>query len=121
MITYEGLHLHYAYPLFQPEPVDRPFKKPKRSNSEVQAQELQGGEQISQPNYDLGPPFVDHHQQQEDLGPNEVMGSQGLLEDIVPLIVRKPIVYKNTSPNSSSYPSPLSFSWSPHYSPLCFN
>ncbi|KAM7468066.1 hypothetical protein LguiB_015628 [Lonicera macranthoides] len=129
VITYEGLHLHYAYPFFQPEAVDQPFKKSKRSSSEVQAQELKGGEQISQPNYDL----VDHHQQQqqqqqeeEDLEPNEVMGSQGLLEDIVPLIIRKPIVNTSNSSSSSSYPSspptsPLSFSWSPHYSPLCFN
>ncbi|XP_065854430.1 probable WRKY transcription factor 57 [Euphorbia lathyris] len=104
IITYEGLHLHFAFPyLEQPQAQAQvqspPLKRPKKM-------EAQSNESIitSQP--------------------------QGLLEDIVPLMVRNPSKNMNENGNgssnsssSSSYPSPptspSSFSWSSNYSYSC--
>lgn len=47
--------------------------------------------------------------------------SQGLLEDIVPLLIRKPFIVSSSSSHLSSSPptSPSTISWSPEDSPNC--
>ncbi|KAL0375223.1 UNVERIFIED_CONTAM: putative WRKY transcription factor 49 [Sesamum radiatum] len=123
IITYEGLHLHFTYPFFLHQQTDPPMKKQKGPTFETA--------------HDFG---VQTGNGLEEVVPN--MGStpesdpskefkQGLLEDVVPLMIRKPLVVidaTGSSSNSSSstshesHPSSPSssnsFSWSPNYSYL---
>ncbi|KAK9290529.1 hypothetical protein L1049_008699 [Liquidambar formosana] len=133
IITYEGLHLHFAYPYFllgPPQQANSSAKKPKMNISKNPAQyhgiqQTQEAQERPSEVTPSPPPstFMDYQQEVAQ----ELMGSQGLLEDVVPLLIRNPSS-NNTSCNSSScssYPSPptspSSLSWSPNYSPLCFN
>lgn len=115
IITYEGLHLHFAYPFITLDPsqlLDQPNKKPKLTHSKAQ--------NISE--VDESPKFVNPGPLGfGEMGSQELgfggMGSQGLLEDMVPLMVRNPCINKPTNSYSSScsYSSPPtspSFSWS---------
>lgn len=108
IITYEGLHLHFAYPyLFMGQPQDSlpPIKKPKTTFSQAQAQES---------------PHAHETQQAQDQA--QEMGSQGLLEDMVPLIIRKPSTTNHSAVSNSNFSScssyhcppasPPSLSWS---------
>ncbi|PSS09865.1 WRKY transcription factor 49 [Actinidia chinensis var. chinensis] len=132
IITYEGLHLHYAYPYFFLGPaqhVNPPSKKLKstvsKADAQAQVQESLPMEEYprqSPTNLSSGPlydPFVGFGQ--------EGMGPQGLLEDMVPLVIRNPsnTPFSSNSSSCSSYPSPptspSSLSWSPNYSSPCFN
>ncbi|KAK3034278.1 hypothetical protein RJ639_032213 [Escallonia herrerae] len=128
IITYEGLHLHYAYPFFLPgqqQPVDPPAKRLKKSTSQAQApaQEAPGTQEAgeSPDNTIDGPPPITLLGYEYGL-PQEMIGAQGLglLEDMVPLIVRNPMMIHTPSSYSSSCssppPSPPSLSWSSHYS-----
>ncbi|XP_058209115.1 probable WRKY transcription factor 49 [Rhododendron vialii] len=132
IITYEGLHLHFAYPYFlldpPPQHVNPPSKKLKSkvSNSEAQAQQalpIQEDHDKRSPENSSAGPF---HGTFMDCSP-EGIGPQGLLEDVVPMMVRNPSNHQYFSSNSSScssYPSPPaspSLSWSPNYSTSCFN
>ncbi|KAA0032663.1 hypothetical protein IC582_020254 [Cucumis melo] len=107
IITYEGLHLHFAYPFFlmgqNPQP-QSPTKKPKTIDPEPEAHEK--------------PPFLD---------PIESTGTQGLLEDMVPWLIRNPSTHHNALSNSSSClshrsppPTPPSPSTSPSFTTSCF-
>lgn len=141
IITYEGLHLHFAYPFFliSPPPHNAPSspsKKPKRidlpeaQDNAPQTQDIQGS-----------PPSADHHESfptmftnfEEDPAATFTaggrIGPQGLLEDMVPFMIRNPANNNNSNNNiasstssSSSYPSPpnspsspCSLSYSPSY------
>ncbi|KVH94856.1 DNA-binding WRKY [Cynara cardunculus var. scolymus] len=117
IITYEGLHLHYMYPLFvfgQSENPDPPTKKFRRFNLESHKRPTEDTDK-NEPSTMLR----DHQKESSEV----VFSPQGLLEDMVPLLIRNPIIYTTNSSNSSSsssshHPSPPtspSFSWSPKY------
>nr|AKA27913.1 WRKY protein [Salvia miltiorrhiza] len=82
IITYEGLHLHYTYPflLLNNQQPDPPFKKHKGPRADPKAHDYAA-------------------QTENGL---EKMSQQGLLEDVVPLTIRKPLVMDATSSHSSS-------------------
>ncbi|KAL6534299.1 WRKY Transcription Factor [Orobanche hederae] len=144
IITYEGLHLHFiTYPFFILDDhhnnnnnnnnnninhrTDPPRKKQKGAILEAQYRahyfsdqtingfELEGLMNI----FDSRPQMVQTQEFEQ-----EPMGQQGLLEDVVPLMIRKPL-FDSTSSNSSSLSShesnpsspasTNSFSWSPAY------
>ncbi|KAK6943633.1 WRKY domain [Dillenia turbinata] len=126
IITYEGLHLHFAYPYFlfnnnnnnQPLQLNRPTKKLK---SLVQAHDIQASPRAK---------TVDTHEQEGSS--HKEMGPQGLLEDVVPFVVRNPSMnntcsYSMNSTTGSSCShhspptSPSSFTWSPSCSLSCFH
>ncbi|CAK7342846.1 unnamed protein product [Dovyalis caffra] len=129
IITYEGLHLHFAYPYFllnQPQRVDPPSKKPKRtiSEDEFQAHEIQQTH-VTSPGSQPSTSTTDDGMQESGL---EAMGPQGLLEDVVvPYMIRNPsnyIVSSNSSSSAYRSPptSPLSLlSSSPNLSHSCFD
>ncbi|PHT37950.1 putative WRKY transcription factor 43 [Capsicum baccatum] len=115
IITYEGLHLHFAYPfitLNPPQFLDQPTKKPKLTNPKAQNNEENASEVDESPKFVNPSPIVDL---EDGLGFGE-MGSKGLLEDMVPLMIRNPFIKPTNSYSSScSYSSPPtspSFSWS---------
>ncbi|MCD9644815.1 WRKY transcription factor [Datura stramonium] len=118
IITYEGLHLHFAYPFLTLDPpqfLDQPNKKPKLTNSKAQnySSDENASEVYESPRFANPGPVLDLEQELGFGG----MGSQGLLEDMVPLMVRNPSIIKptNSYSSSSSYSSPPtspSFSWS---------
>ncbi|GMN59542.1 hypothetical protein TIFTF001_028638 [Ficus carica] len=134
IITYEGLHLHFTYPFFvfgQAQDLNLPIKKPKKNTSESEAQdhEAQQTQEIQENPLTIDPMIQDsfstslmgynEEQAQEERG-----GSQGLLQDVVPLMILNPS--SNTSSFSScsslrsppSPNSPSSLSWPPnHYTP----
>ncbi|CBI30536.3 hypothetical protein VitviT2T_012285 [Vitis vinifera] len=133
IITYEGLHLHFAYPFFlisPPQNVPSPSKKPKRIGLQEGQDQVHDAPQIQETQG--SPPTADHgsfptmftHVQEEDAA--EKMGPQGLLEDMVPLMIRNPAnnITSSTS-SSSSYPSPPNSPSSPScslgYSPSYFD
>lgn len=127
IITYEGLHLHFAYPfitLDPPQSLNQPNKKPKVTDSKAHNYESENTSEVDESPALVNPcSIVDLEQ---GLGFGEMgsqglgldrMGSQGLLEDMVPLMVRNPSINKPTNSYSSScsYSSPPtspSFSWS---------
>jgi hypothetical protein len=123
IITYEGLHLHFAYPYFlhdQNQYVDPAIKKPKKTISQAKAHETQEAHE-SPANLTTGP-VSSPPEDREGI----IMGSQGLLEDMVPFMIRNPP--NNTFSNSSSCSSyrspptsPSSLSWCPSYSATCFD
>lgn len=128
IITYEGLHLHYVYPyllLNQPQGQanDPPPKKQKRSIDQSQVHLAQDQAQAQ------GSPKDSDDEAQLRASDSDgviedgvVVGSQGLLEDMVPLVIRNPSCKNNISsdfavPSCSSYRSstysPSSPTWSP--------
>ncbi|XP_050230489.1 probable WRKY transcription factor 49 [Mercurialis annua] len=123
IITYEGLHLHFAYPFFLMDQTHVPNKKPKKSLSSEGEEEAQ---QITAENR-----AQDQSPSQTNVAPtgplDESEGPQGLLEDIiVPFMVRNPISNTNNassvSSSSCSPPtSPSSLSWSPTFSYSSFD
>ncbi|XP_062006471.1 probable WRKY transcription factor 49 [Rosa rugosa] len=124
IITYEGLHLHFAYPFFhltQAQNPNPPTKKPKKRTLAAQPEDHEQDAQESprsvtpDPEHDLQPgAFTDQPQEFVE----EERGSQGLLEDVVPFMIRKP---SSASSNSSccSYrsppTSPPSLSWPSYF------
>lgn len=128
IITYEGLHLHFTYPFLkmdQPDNISPVTKKPRVSSPIIEAHaddpQITKGKEPG--NISSGPLPVTVLAQQE-----VVLGPQGLLEDMVPFVIRNPQTNTSSSHSSSvsSCPSPpaspLSFSWSPpDYSNLYFD
>ncbi|KAI3916660.1 hypothetical protein MKW98_026402 [Papaver atlanticum] len=134
IITYEGLHLHFAYSHFIPTKSHTniaapaatttnnphpPSKKSKTNSSVSQVEEdqvLKAQHLMDLTNSDpvyISPP--------EDIFQQSGICSQGLLEDMVPLMIRNPSNNTNTSYSNSSYSSSSpsscsSFSWSPNSS-----
>ncbi|XP_038883226.1 probable WRKY transcription factor 49 isoform X2 [Benincasa hispida] len=85
IITYEGLHLHFAYPFFlmgQSSQAQSPTKKPKTVDPQPEAHK--------------SPTFLAPDDPKESTGP------QGLLEDMVPWMIRNPSTNRNGLSNSSS-------------------
>lgn len=108
----------------QPENTSPVTKKPKLSGPTVEAQtdDLQKTKEKEPENMSCGPASV------TGLAQEVVLGPQGLLEDMVPFVIRNPQTNTSSSHSSSvsSCPSPptspLSFSWSPpDYSNLYFD
>ncbi|KAG5242996.1 WRKY transcription factor [Salix suchowensis] len=118
VITYEGLHLHYAYPYFlldQPQHVDPPSKKPKEPFQKPMKHQIKP-KILSECHQSCFPASTSTA---EESG-LEATGPRGLLEDVVPYMVRNPS--NHVSSNSSSYPSPpTSPPWSPNLSYSCFD
>lgn len=124
IITYEGLHLHFAYPFFhltQAQNPNPPTKKPKKKTSTTQPEDNEQEAQESprsvspDPKPDLQPgTFTDQPQESVEVE----RGSQGLLQDVVPFMIRNP---SSASSNSSrcSYrsppTSPSSLSWPTYF------
>ncbi|CAN1769993.1 Probable WRKY transcription factor 49 [Linum perenne] len=112
IITYEGLHLHFAYPYF---PLgndvatavgDHPSPPPKRLKTTASPEETEQQSRL---------------ETEREVVVNGA-SCQGLLEDVVPLVIRNPAARDSsncTCSNSSSYrSSPVassssSLSWSP--------
>ncbi|XP_042476894.1 probable WRKY transcription factor 49 [Macadamia integrifolia] len=138
LVTYEGLHLHFAFShIFPCQPQNAsnpPTKKPKKPIPDAQdiftqlAQETQQAQEASTPPNPL-------MTGSEQMLVGTQASPQGLLEDVVPFLIRRPpnSLPSSTSSSSSSYPpshpsSPLSsftsssssssssFAWSPTYS-----
>ncbi|GKV05861.1 hypothetical protein SLEP1_g17816 [Rubroshorea leprosula] len=130
VVTYEGLHLHFTFPIFEaqpnnqlPQPSTPPIKKQKRAILEAQFPTEE-----TQTNAD-NIISTDPQQQQDEMTKPQDFGPQGLLEDMVPLMIRNPTSYSNVPSHSSSCSSylsrsppasPSSLSWSPNYAP-CFD
>ncbi|KAI4341839.1 hypothetical protein MLD38_026515 [Melastoma candidum] len=124
LVTYEGLHLHFAYPFFPASASNQPIKRPKKTD---QADDI--GPIILRPEENDEPshaPEEDPLQtQQFERAQDEATGHQGLLQDVVPISVLNPDRTKTPSPSaSSSWSSPASASSqtrpaSPLYPPSC--
>ncbi|KAF7845476.1 putative WRKY transcription factor 49 [Senna tora] len=122
IITYEGLHFHFAYPYLFTSPPQQslpPTKKPKptfpQAQTEAQNQESQESQHVHEDQQT-------QESEEAQAQAQESMGSQGLLEDMVPLMIRNPTIsHNNGIPNfsCSSYrcpaASPPSLSWSSNY------
>ncbi|KAL5809298.1 hypothetical protein ACOSQ3_029989 [Xanthoceras sorbifolium] len=149
IITYEGLHLHFAYPHFllnQPQQVQSPPMKKHKKATFSQAADDDDDAAAPVEEFQQCPSNCDTEAQPkprrtfEDspLAESVVVEAprpQGLLEDMVPLMIRNPSGNNNYNNNnassytssSSSYrslpASPSSLSWSPSYtySPSCFD
>lgn len=135
IITYDGLHLHFAYPFFflgKPQLDNPPIKKPKKNIVEPRAQnhEPKKSKEAHESQRDINPEMgpsteLDHDLQYHKEAGEEERGTQGLLQDVVPLMILNPS--SNTSSNSScsSYrsppTSPSSLSWSPDFSTSYFD
>lgn len=142
IITYEGLHLHFSYPFFlieqqQERQTDSPLKKQRKpiptttttwqgKTNETQqiianietAEESPGNATHCTPVH-LPPPPATVGDFGNGLDGDNSNSGGGLLEDVVPLLIRKPLI-KGTSFNSSTtsfFPSPptspSSISWPP--------
>ncbi|KAK9920645.1 hypothetical protein M0R45_029194 [Rubus argutus] len=124
IITYEGLHLHFAYPFFhltQAQNPNPPTKKPKKKTSTTQPEDHEQEAQESPRSVSPDPKpdlqactFTGQPQESVEV----VRGSQGLLQDVVPFMIRNP---SSASSNSSrcSYrsppTSPSSLSWPTYF------
>ncbi|XWS43734.1 hypothetical protein CRYUN_Cryun16bG0129100 [Craigia yunnanensis] len=139
ILTYEGLHLHFAYPYFPLN--NRPFqddssptKKPKKANPESESQAFGASQtteaQETTANYiNYEPVLTSSFKGCPQEIALEGFSQEGLLEDVVPWMIRNPSLNNNMSSNSSSCSSfqsrsppasPSSLSWSPNYNP-CFD
>ncbi|KAE8687016.1 laccase-17-like [Hibiscus syriacus] len=124
IITYEGLHLHFVQPYF-PFHDNAPIKKPKKADSESESQ-AHGASQTAANDINNSEPLLPSTSPQE-ISLETGFGQQGLLEDVVPWMIRNPSHNNGVSSNSSSCSSssqsrsapasPSSLSWSPGYDP----
>ncbi|KAK6244906.1 hypothetical protein QUC31_011315 [Theobroma cacao] len=127
IITYEGLHLHFPYPYFSLDPPlqdDSLTKKPKKAISEAESQAFGASQttetQAANINCEPLPSSFEGCAQGIAL---EGFSQQGLLEDVVPWMIRNPSrnnISSNSSSCSSSHSrsppaSPSSVSWTPNY------
>ncbi|XP_021744050.1 probable WRKY transcription factor 49 [Chenopodium quinoa] len=122
IITYEGLHLHFAYPYFSNTQIEQaypPLKKAKKTMLDVHQQDIKN-EVVPEANGETKNP----HQSSKGHSQQTIGRSQGLLEDVVPLQVRNPSngsMFDIPSSCSSFYPSAVASSaslTSPPYFPL---
>ncbi|XP_027351290.1 probable WRKY transcription factor 49 [Abrus precatorius] len=135
IITYEGLHLHFAYPYFlmtQPQQSNshQPIKKSKPTSSQDQALDHKARyvhqdqhTQEAHENATLGVMLSTSLDSPQDMA-HENLGSQGLLEDMVPFMVRNPASNVDSAVTKFSYSSyrspPTSPLWTSNYSTSCF-
>ncbi|PPS16591.1 hypothetical protein GOBAR_AA03987 [Gossypium barbadense] len=132
IITYEGLHLHFVDPYFPPLS-DQPFqhdnneptKKPRKAISESDESRAFGLPQTMQIQ-EATTNNINSAVSLEGCPCPQEVASEGLLEDVVPWIIRNPfhnnIISSNSTSCSSSQTrsppvSPSSLSWSPNYNP----
>lgn len=145
IITYEGLHLHFAYPFFLlnqqlQHHTNSPAKKQRKptTTSPGQAQQkststIELGEEIPECiAYSSPAPQTlmvgdfEQGSRSDHKGTHGCSQSQGLLEDVVPLSIRNPMINATSvnSSSTSSFPSPpttpSSISWASDYSTLDF-
>lgn len=139
IITYEGLHLHFAYPYFlvgQPQQSHShpPIKKSKPTFLQAQVQDhkedyVPNGQhtqeaQDAQENAYLGLVSSTSLDSPQDMA-QEKLGSQGLLEDMVPFMVRNPsnnVNSAHTKFSCSSYSSPpTSPIWTSTHANSCYD
>ncbi|MFQ6662509.1 hypothetical protein Gotur_030332 [Gossypium turneri] len=131
IITYEGFHLHFAYPYLpldnhhQPSPDDTisPTKKAKQGISEAESQVPETIANYT--NIEPLPSSIEGCPPEMSL--EAEFSQQGLLEDVVPWVIRNPSHNNNissisSSSSSSNYSrsppaSPYSLSTSPFYDP----
>ncbi|URE20809.1 WRKY [Musa troglodytarum] len=133
IVTYEGLHLHYTSHFLLPRPQDlftaacHAAKKPKLQSTDLHAEVPNPSMMLMQQSQAEAGRLVEGLDQSKDTtddslrhGLNEdvMQRSQGLLEDIVPLLVRKPCnstiySYGNNLLSHESPPSSSTISWSP--------
>ncbi|CAO2820301.1 unnamed protein product [Amaranthus hypochondriacus] len=93
IITYEGLHLHFAYPYLSntqidvPNPPPPPLKKVKKTLPQNDHETIQKGtnEQTNNPKHNI---ILETQTQSDDS--EQQTRTQGLLEDMVPLAIRNP-------------------------------
>ncbi|XP_051130432.1 probable WRKY transcription factor 49 isoform X2 [Andrographis paniculata] len=128
IITYEGLHLHFTYPLFllNNNTHSHPVKKQKGLVSEAHPKSpAQSGNDLEEAGYSSPIPQIETTEAFE----SGFMDQQGLLEDVVPLMIRKPFIDASSSDSSTYAPheshpsspaSSNSFSWSSGYTYLGF-
>ncbi|XP_028240307.1 probable WRKY transcription factor 49 isoform X1 [Glycine soja] len=136
IITYEGLHLHFAYPYFlmgqqQQSHSYPPIKKSKPTSPQAQDQTHRADyvheahqTEEAQSNASMGVmPSSTSLDSTLDMA-QESLGSQGLLEDMVPFMVRNPsnnVNSAHTKFSCSSYRSPpTSPLWASTYSTTCY-
>lgn len=128
IVTYEGLHLHFAYPYFPLDPalqLDPPVKKPKNASSSTDAQAHDKPNQVQEAEGSADTFMTGPAQTAIEDCPlgstQEAMGHQGLglLEDMVPFMIRNPtrnnVVFAHSSSSSSSSYNHLSPPNSPSY------
>ncbi|GMH10167.1 hypothetical protein Nepgr_012008 [Nepenthes gracilis] len=141
IITYEGLHLHFAYHCFlfgQPREGNPPLNNSKKAASQATLEDNTQMEGVGEGRLEGATEI--YNKARDNLSEGSIVACeggvlvqertepQGLLEDIVPMMVRNPSSNSNTScissSCSSSNPSPPASpplpSWSPTYSPLFF-
>ncbi|XP_019161473.1 PREDICTED: probable WRKY transcription factor 49 isoform X2 [Ipomoea nil] len=123
IITYEGLHLHFAYPFFtlDNEPNNTidvvPTKKQKKTTAEVVESQEQEQEKTNQVVYE-NPGITNPTPIAQLLDDEWDYSSQGLLQDVVPLVIRRPssTICNATTTSYSSSSSFLSPPTSPSLS-----
>nr|GMC97550.1 probable WRKY transcription factor 49 [Ipomoea batatas] len=114
IITYEGLHLHFAYPFFtlDNEPNKTIDLVPTKKQKKTIAEELVESQEQEQTNHVV----YENNPGREDTNnptPIDEWDSQGLLEDVVPLVIRRPSTICNATTSYSSSSSFLSPPTSP--------
>lgn len=117
IVTYEGLHLHYTAHFLLSQTQDYfsyTAKKPKRTT----ILQLQAKADGVGTNHELERSTTKNaadDRMQNCILEDVVQRSQGLLEDVVPLLVRKPVVSAASSEdhNISSWSPSSTRSWSP--------
>ncbi|KAE8662750.1 hypothetical protein F3Y22_tig00113145pilonHSYRG00119 [Hibiscus syriacus] len=112
IVTYEGFHLHFAYPYFPVLPFQDDTSPTKKANmviSEAESSLAKETQEIATANYEQLPSSI------EGL-PQEMISQQGLLEDMVPWMIRNPSHKKNIASIASSCSS-SNYSPSPPASP----
>ncbi|ONK62224.1 uncharacterized protein A4U43_C07F1650 [Asparagus officinalis] len=119
IVTYEGLHLHYTYSHFLLSRPQNALHIPKKQKIQTSNSQQKINEEDNPQPKGLTENREEREQQDIMLQEEQTQTSQGLLEDIVPLFVRKPlssITYTDEASFSSQDSSPScssSFSWSP--------
>ncbi|KAK8685425.1 hypothetical protein V6N13_041426 [Hibiscus sabdariffa] len=128
IITYEGFHLHFADSYFPLRPFQddtSPAKKAKKTISEAESSQAKETLEINRANYTNYEPLPSSIEGcPQEMSLEFGFSHQGLLEDVVPWMIRNPSHNNNiasissccSSSNYSRSPpaSPSSLSWSPH-------
>lgn len=122
IVTYEGLHLHFAYPFSPVGPFSQPINRPKNID---QAHKNDPKESNDFPQVSGGPKENSQKAQAFELAQDDGMGYHGLLQAVVPIGVLNPDRTDDPSPPASSWSSPASTSSqtppaSPPYPPSYF-
>ena len=113
IVTYEGLHLHYAYPYFIMDQQHHQAHSSSKKSRPIYSQAQGHDEAHECPQLHQKPRHVD-----VPLASTENMGPQGLLEDMVPWMIRNPSI---SNPANFCSSSSYNFNYSPSFHPIAFN